>query len=52
MCGSKTHTDSHSSLPVSGFDDALLSLDKLTKMTFHLPVDLAVRPFNNIRDAF
>lgn len=36
----------------TGFDDALQSLDKLAKLNMNLPVDLAVRPFNNIRDAF
>ena len=37
---------------VAGFDDALVSLDRLSKLHFTLPVDLAVRPFNNIKDAF
>ena len=36
----------------SGFDDALVSLDRLSKLDFTLPVDLAVRPFTNIKDAF
>lgn len=36
----------------TGFDDALVSLEKLSKLNFNLPVDLAVRPFNNIKDAF
>ncbi|KAL5007222.1 hypothetical protein ScPMuIL_016028 [Solemya velum] len=36
----------------TGFDDALKSLDKLSKINFNLPEDLAVRPFSNIRDAF
>ena len=35
-----------------GFDDALVSLDSLTKIEFDLPTDLAIRPFQNIRDAF
>lgn len=35
-----------------GFDDALKSLDKLNGIPFKLPVDLAVRPFSNIKDAF
>lgn len=36
----------------TGFDDALASLEKLGKYSFNLPVDMAVRPFQNIRDAF
>jgi len=36
----------------SGFDDALLSLEKLMVANFQLPIDLAVRPFHNIKDAF
>jgi len=36
----------------TGFDDGLASLEKLGKFNFNLPVDMAVRPFNNIRDAF
>ncbi|XP_061181320.1 RUN domain-containing protein 1-like [Saccostrea echinata] len=36
----------------TGFDDALKSLDKLNSIPFKLPVDLAVRPFSNIKDAF
>ena len=35
-----------------GFDDALISLDRLAKYEFNVPVDLAVRPFKNIKDAF
>lgn len=37
---------------LSGFDDALVSLEKLMNLNFHLPTDLAIRPFHNIRDAF
>ena len=37
---------------ISGFDDALVSLDRLSSLNFDLPVDLAVRPFKNIKDAF
>lgn len=37
---------------IVGFDDALKSLDKLNSIPFKLPVDLAVRPFSNIKDAF
>ncbi|XP_076450418.1 RUN domain-containing protein 1-like [Babylonia areolata] len=36
----------------TGFEDALQSLERLLVINFHLPVDLAVRPFSNIRDAF
>lgn len=36
----------------TGFEDALQSLEKLLVIDFRLPVDLAVRPFSNIRDAF
>ncbi|KAK3887209.1 hypothetical protein Pcinc_008687 [Petrolisthes cinctipes] len=36
----------------TGFEDAFRSLDRLTCHNFNLPVDLAVRPFHNIRDAF
>lgn len=37
---------------LTGFEDALRSLDRLTPHNFRLPVDLAVRPFQNMRDAF
>ncbi|KAL3842229.1 hypothetical protein ACJMK2_020268 [Sinanodonta woodiana] len=36
----------------TGFDDAIKALEKLSSVPFHLPVDLAVRPFSNIKDAF
>ncbi|XP_064599758.1 RUN domain-containing protein 1-like [Liolophura sinensis] len=36
----------------TGFEDALKTLDKLNAVTFKLPVDLAVRQFSNIKDAF
>ncbi|XP_063417130.1 RUN domain-containing protein 1-like isoform X2 [Mytilus trossulus] len=36
----------------TGFDDAIKALDSLNKINFRLPVDLAVRPFSNIKDAF
>jgi len=36
----------------TGFDDALKSLERLLVISFNLPVDLAVRPFSNIKDAF
>jgi len=55
---------SHSSLLISrhyvddsyaastGFDGVATVLSKLDSFNFHLPVDVAVRPFKNIRDAF
>lgn len=36
----------------TGFEDTLQSLERLLVINFRLPVDLAVRPFSNIRDAF
>ncbi|XP_019760599.1 RUN domain-containing protein 1 [Dendroctonus ponderosae] len=36
----------------TGFQDSLKSLDVLTKYKFDLPVDLAVRHFQNIKDVF
>ncbi|ESO97682.1 hypothetical protein LOTGIDRAFT_104100, partial [Lottia gigantea] len=36
----------------TGFDDALKALDRLNTVQFKLPVDMAVRPFSKIRDAF
>ncbi|XP_033753271.1 RUN domain-containing protein 1-like isoform X2 [Pecten maximus] len=36
----------------TSFDDSLKSMDRLSKFNFQLPVDLAVRPFSNIKDAF
>jgi hypothetical protein len=36
----------------TGFEDALRSLDKLSRVNFDLPVDLAIRQFQNIKDAF
>lgn len=39
-------------LLIPGFEDSLQSLDKLTEITFELPVDLAIRQLQNIRDAF
>ncbi|XP_071955918.1 RUN domain-containing protein 1-like isoform X2 [Antedon mediterranea] len=36
----------------TNFDGALQLLDKLSEYDFNLPVDLAVRHFTNIRDAF
>lgn len=35
-----------------GFQDAFHTLDRLTSYKFDLPVDLAVRQFQNIKDAF
>lgn len=36
----------------TGFQDSLKSLDVLTKYKFDLPVDLAIRQFQNIKDVF
>ncbi|XP_065165150.1 RUN domain-containing protein 1 isoform X2 [Atheta coriaria] len=36
----------------TGFQDGLQSLDTLTRFSFDLPVDLAVRQFQNIKDVF
>lgn len=36
----------------SGFEDSFHSLERLSQFKFELPVDLAVRQFQNIKDAF
>lgn len=36
----------------TGFQDSLQSLDRLTPFKFDLPIDLAVRQFQNIKDVF
>ncbi|XP_074660272.1 RUN domain-containing protein 1-like [Tubulanus polymorphus] len=36
----------------TGFEDAAKSLSRLNGLDFHLSVDLAVKPFTNIKDAF
>lgn len=36
----------------TGFQDSLQSLDQLTNYKFDLPVDLAIRQFQNIKDVF
>ncbi|GAB6018509.1 hypothetical protein CHUAL_000207 [Chamberlinius hualienensis] len=36
----------------TGFEDAFVSLEKLNQFNFDLPVDLAVRSFQNIKDVF
>ncbi|CAI9733691.1 Hypothetical predicted protein [Octopus vulgaris] len=36
----------------TGFDDTLKSLEPLNSINFKLPVDIAVRPFSKIKDAF
>jgi len=36
----------------AGFDDACGSLEKLNGFSFNLPSDLAIRPFQNIKDVF
>ena len=35
-----------------GFQDAFHTLDRLTNHKFDLPVDLAIKHFQNIKDAF
>lgn len=45
-------TSRHLCVQPSSFDDALRSLDRLTGFDFDLPVDLAVRQLQNIKDAF
>lgn len=39
-------------LLVLGFDGGIQILDKLSDIKFCLPVDLAIKQFQNIRDAF
>jgi len=46
------HYASWSYVARTGFDDACGSLEKLNRFTFCLPYDLAVRQFQNIKDAF
>lgn len=46
------HYTSWSYVVKTGFQDAFHTLDKLTRYKFDLPVDLAVRQFQNIKDAF
>uniref|UniRef100_A0A0A9W8D7 RUN domain-containing protein 1 n=1 Tax=Lygus hesperus TaxID=30085 RepID=A0A0A9W8D7_LYGHE len=36
----------------TGFEDAFTSLERLNRFSFHLPVDLAIRQLNDIKDAF
>ncbi|CAF0843460.1 unnamed protein product [Didymodactylos carnosus] len=36
----------------TGFNDALHALDRLTSIEFHLPVDISVRRFVNIKDLY
>lgn len=35
-----------------GFEDGFQTLEKLNQFNFDLPVDLAVRQLQNIKDAF
>lgn len=48
----KTHYQPWSYVARTGFQDSLRSLDTLTGYKFDLPVDLAVRQFQNIKDVF
>ena len=45
------YTDS-SYVARTGMEGVATVLSKLDSIVFHLPVDVAVRPFKNIRDAF
>ncbi|CAG9788278.1 unnamed protein product [Diatraea saccharalis] len=47
-----TYYSSTSYIVNTGFQDALQSLDRLTPYNFDLPVDLAVKQFQNIKDVF
>lgn len=46
------HYTDYSYVAQTGFEGALTILSRLNSLSFNLPVDLAVRPFKNIRDAF
>ncbi|XP_017878619.1 RUN domain-containing protein 1 [Ceratina calcarata] len=48
----ENHYTSWSYVVKTGFQDAFHTLDRLTRYRFDLPVDLAVRQFQNIKDAF
>nr|XP_023027338.1 RUN domain-containing protein 1-like [Leptinotarsa decemlineata] len=48
----KTHYQPWSYVAKTGFQDSLRSLDTLTGYKFQLPVDLAIRQFQNIKDVF
>ncbi|XP_015118618.1 RUN domain-containing protein 1 [Diachasma alloeum] len=48
----ENHYMSWSYVVKTGFQDAFHALDRLTTIHFDLPVDLAVRQFQNIKDAF
>lgn len=47
-----SHYSSTSYVVNTGFQDTLQSLDRLTQHHFDLPVDLAVKQFQNIKDVF
>ncbi|CAH2239855.1 jg4545 [Pararge aegeria aegeria] len=47
-----SHYTSTSYVVNTGFQDTLQSLDRLTPFNFDLPVDLAVKQFQNIKDVF
>ncbi|KAK7071162.1 RUN [Halocaridina rubra] len=48
----ENYYQSWSYISKTGFEDAFRSLEKLNKYNLELPIDLAVRPFQNIKDAF
>ena len=46
------HYNQWSYVARTGADDALVVCDQLNKFTFRLPVDLAIRQFTHVKDAF
>lgn len=54
QCGQlvNTHYLPWSYVAKTGFQDSLHSLEKLSTYKFDLPVDLAIRQFQNIKDVF
>lgn len=52
MCNQLQNTFAILMIKFTGFQDAFHTLDRLTSYKFDLPVDLAVRQFQNIKDAF
>ncbi|KAJ8923795.1 hypothetical protein NQ315_010377 [Exocentrus adspersus] len=48
----KAHYQPWSYVAKTGFQDSLKSLDTLSRYKFELPIDLAIRQFQNIKDVF
>lgn len=44
------HYSEDSYVSKTGFRDALRTIDRLSQYTFDLPIDLAIRQFQNISD--